>query len=124
VSLWFILLGPLGFCSIFSSAWRILLSERAAGIRLLATPIDRYESAAQGVVDGALFAFTKGTDPDAFLLIEARGKKDDVEWQFSFARFNRSCALRAVLKDKEVWQVDRLPSKTIGDPKQTYFNFR
>jgi hypothetical protein len=76
------------------------------------------------VVDGGLFAFTKGTDPDAFLMIETRGKKDDAEWQFAFARFNGNCALRAVLKGNEVWQVDRLPGKTISGPKQPYFNFR
>jgi hypothetical protein len=98
--------------------------EQKEDLRLLTRPIYRYESAAQEVVDGGLFAFTKGTDPDAFLLLEARGKKDDVEWQYAFARFNGSCALRAVLKDKEVWQVDRLPGKTISDPKQPYFNFR
>jgi hypothetical protein len=98
--------------------------EQKEDLRLLTRSIYRYESAAQGVVDGGLFAFTKGTDPDAFLLIEARGKKDDVEWQFAFARFNGSCALRAVLKGNEVWQVDRLPGKTISDPKQAYFNFR
>jgi hypothetical protein len=76
------------------------------------------------VVDGGLFAFTKGTDPDAFLLIEAREKKDDVGWRFAFARFNGSCVWRAVLKGNEVWQVDRLPGKTISDPKQPYCNFR
>jgi hypothetical protein len=98
--------------------------EEKEDLRLMATPVYRYQSTAQGVVDGALFAFCKGTDPDAFLLIEARGKKDDVQWQFAFARFNGSCTLRALQKDKEVWQVERLPSKTIGDPKQPYFNFR
>jgi hypothetical protein len=98
--------------------------EQKEDLRLLGTPVYRYQSADQGVVDGGLFAFTKGIDPDAFLMIEARGKKDDAEWQFAFARFNGSCRLRAVLKDNEVWQVDRLPSKTIADPKQPYFNFR
>src|SRR5262245_24708966 len=98
--------------------------EQKEDLRLLSTPIYRYQSAEQGVADGALFAFTKGTDPDAFLMIEARGKKDDVEWQFAFARFNGSCALRAALKDNGVWQVDRLPTKTIADPKHPYFNFR
>ena len=99
--------------------------EEKEELRLLATPVYRYQSAEHDVMDGALFAFTKGTDPDAFLLIEARGKKDDVAWQFAFARFNGSCTLRAVLKDHgDVWSVERLPSKTIGDPKQPYFNFR
>jgi len=93
-------------------------------LRLLATPIHRYQSAEQGVTDGALFAFTKGTDPDAFLMIEARGKKDEIAWQFAFARFNGSCKLRASLDDKPVWEVDRLPGKTMSDPKSPYFNFR
>lgn len=98
--------------------------EQTEHLRLLATPIYRYQNAAPGVADGALFAFTKGTDPDAFLLIEARGEHDAAQWQFAFARFNGSCTLRAVHKDIEVWHADRLPSKTIGDPKQPYFNFR
>jgi hypothetical protein len=97
--------------------------EQKEELRLLGTPVRRYQSAEQDVVDGALFAFTKGTDPDAFLMIEARGKKDDVEWQYAFARFNGSCRLRATQKDIEVWNVDRLPGKTISDPKQPYFNF-
>jgi hypothetical protein len=98
--------------------------EQKEDLRLLGTPVYRYQSAEQRVVDGALFAFTKGTDPDAFLLIEARGRKDAPEWQFGFVRFNGGCALRATLKDAAVWQVERLPGKTIGDPKQPYFNFR
>jgi hypothetical protein len=98
--------------------------EQKEALRLLGTPVYRYQSVGQGVVDGALFAFTKGTDPDTFLMIEARGKKNDAEWQFAFARFNGNCVLRATLKDKEVWHADRLPTKMIVDPKQPYFNFR
>jgi hypothetical protein len=93
-------------------------------LRLHATPAFRYQSAGHGVLDGALFAFGKGTDPDAFLMIEARGKKDDPQWHYAFARFNGSCVLRATHKDKEAWKVDRLPGKTISDPKEPYFNFR
>jgi hypothetical protein len=100
------------------------VNEQKEALRLLTTPIYRYQSAAQGVSDGALFAFTKGTDPDAFLLIEARGEKDSLSWQYAFARFNGSCDLRAVHKGDEVWQVNRLPGKMISDPKQPYFNFR
>jgi hypothetical protein len=98
--------------------------EQTENLRLLASPIYRYQSAAQGVADGALFAFTKGTDPDAFLLIEARGDQDAPQYHFAFARFNGSCALRALHKDTAVWHVDRLASKTISDPRQPYFNFR
>lgn len=97
--------------------------EDKENLRLLATPIYRYQSPGRGVTDGALFAFTKGTDPEALLMIEARGKKD-VEWQFAFARLNGWCSFSAVLKEKEVWQADRLSGKTIGDPKQPYFGYR
>jgi hypothetical protein len=98
--------------------------EQKEELRLLRTPIYRYESGGQGVADGALFAFTKATDPEAILMIEARGKKDEVEWQFAFARLNAYCTLRAVHQDKEVWQVDRLPAKTLSDRKQPYFSLR
>jgi len=97
--------------------------EQKEDLRLLSTPVYRYQSPDLGVLDGGLFAFTKGIDPDAFLMLEARGKKDDAEWEFAFARFNGSCALRAVLKEKTVWEVERLSGKTLSDRKQPYFNF-
>jgi hypothetical protein len=98
--------------------------EQKEDLRLMATPVFRYLSAAQDVLDGGLFAFTKGTDPDAFLLIEARGKKDAAEWQFAFVRFNGGCTLRGTHSGKDVWQADRLSGKTTTDPKHPYFHLR
>jgi hypothetical protein len=98
--------------------------EEKENLRLLVTPVYRYQSAEQGVVDGGLFALTKGIDPDAFLLLEVRGKKDAVEWHYALARFNGSCGLKATRKDAVMWEAVRLPGKTISDPKQPYFNFR
>lgn len=95
------------------------------GLRLLRAPVYRYRSEEQQVLDGALFAFAKGgTDPEAFLMIEARGKSDDVEWQFAFARYNGYCTLRAVHEDKEVWRVGKLTTKEMTDPKRPYFCLR
>jgi hypothetical protein len=93
-------------------------------MRLLPTPIYRYASEKQGVTDGALFAFARGTDPEAFLMIEARKGKDGLEWQFAFARFNGHASLRAVREDREVWQVDALSVKVNTDPKQPYCGIR
>ena len=93
-------------------------------MRLLATPVYRYASEKQGVTDGALFAFARGTDPEAFLMVEARKGRDGVEWQFAFARFVGHASLRAVRNDREVWQVDALPAKVNTDPKQPYFGLR
>jgi hypothetical protein len=97
--------------------------EMKESLRLLGTPIFRYQSTEQGVEDGGLFAFTKGTDPDALLLIESRPKKDGAEWQYSFARLNGSCALRGSYKDDEVWKVERQSFKVNTDPKKPYFTY-
>ena len=93
-------------------------------LRLLPAPIYRYASEKQGVTDGALFAFARGTDPDAFLMIEARKVGDGVEWQHAFVRFCGHCSLRALREDREVWQVDVLPTQVVTDPKQPYFGLR
>src|SRR5262245_26575430 len=42
-------------------------------LRLLPTPVYRYQDEASQVVDGAVFAFVHGTDPEAFLVLECRG---------------------------------------------------
>jgi hypothetical protein len=93
-------------------------------LRLLTTPVYRYASGKQGVADGAMFAFARGTDPEAFLLLEARKGKDGPEWQYAFARFVGHASLRATREDREVWQVDALSTKVNTDPKQPYFGLR
>jgi hypothetical protein len=91
-------------------------------LRLLTAPIYRYASAKQDVTDGAIFAFARGTDPDALLMIEARAGGD--QWQHTFVRFCGHCSLRAVREGREVWQVDVLPARVNTDPKQPYFGLR
>lgn len=102
----------------------IYVDTKDEELRLLRTPIFRYESAAGGVTDGGLFAFTKGTDPDAVLLIEARGKGDGLRWEYAFARLNGYCALKGKHKDAEVWAAERQSHAVNTDPKQTYFVLR
>lgn len=98
-------------------------NKEQEALRLMTTPMFRYESADLDVVDGALFGFVKGTDPDALLVIEVRGKKGDVTWHYAFVRLNGWCSMRAVQKDAEVWKVERQPSKANTDPKQPYFAY-
>jgi hypothetical protein len=93
-------------------------------MRLLPAPVYRYASEKQGVTDGALFAFVRGTDPEAFLMVEARKGQDGLEWQYAFARFVGHASLRAVRDGREVWKVDALPVKVNLDPKQPYFAVR
>ncbi len=55
-------------------------------LRLLPHPIDRYSDPASGVVDGGLFVCANGTNPEAFLLIEARRRSSGPpKWSFAAA---------------------------------------
>lgn len=46
--------------------------------RLLAQPIDRYDDAPTGVLDGAIFVFANGTNPELGLLLEC----SDQQWSY------------------------------------------
>jgi hypothetical protein len=66
-------------------------TTRREELRLLPTPVYRYElTTANGpdrdLLDGALFAYAQGTDPEAILVLEAVGTAEKAEWQYAFAR--------------------------------------
>ena len=50
--------------------------------RLLAQPIDRYESTANKIVDGAIFAFANGTNPELGVVFESDGER----WGYGVVR--------------------------------------
>jgi hypothetical protein len=54
-------------------------------LRLLPTPLARYGKPGTDVVDGALFGYVLTTDPNIYLMIEARTGKDGLEWQYDIA---------------------------------------
>lgn len=94
-------------------------------LRLLSTPLYRYESTNPEVIDGALFAFvcTAGTDPEAFLLIEARQTNDGPRWHYAIARFSH---LDTVVSydGKQVWKAQRGLNDTIfHNADYTYLMF-
>jgi hypothetical protein len=100
--------------------------EREGGrgeLRLLTQPIYRYASPEEGVLDGGLFAFVQGTDPEVFLLLEARGgKQDQARWEFAATRMN-SVALQLRHRDNEIWAVEAMPWREIYDHRQIYTSF-
>ena len=93
-------------------------------LRLMPAPVYRYTSEKQDVVDGAMFAFARGTDPETFLLLEARKSPAGEAWQYALARFCGHCSLRALHDGREIWQVDVIPTEVIIDPKQPYCGLR
>ena len=109
------------FASQFSSTmlgWRADKSDREP-LRLLPQPLYRYESKRSDVLDGAVFAFVQGTDPESLLLLEAFQKGDRFEWQFAFVR-NTSGELEGRHKDQIVWHADRFPES--NNPRSVHHN--
>jgi len=80
--------------------------------RMMAQPIHHY--AEEAAVDGAIFAFAQGTDPEAFLIVESREEKGVGQWHFGFAA---ACGweLHAKLADREVWFRPRTRQRTPED---------
>jgi hypothetical protein len=79
-------------------------------LRLLPTPITRYGKAGTPLIDGALFAFVLGTDPEVFLFIEERAGKKGPEWQYALAPMTVYAVKGWYHKDL-VWELpDRFPS--------------
>lgn len=91
-------------------------------LRLLPKPIFRYESSNPALLDGGIFAFVQGTNPEVLLLLEARQSGDAYRWQYALARFN-SVALRASHQQQQVWSVPQIapPWEAIRDPAKAYF---
>lgn len=78
--------------------------EKRWELRMLAQPLQRYETKPGDVLDGAVFAFVSnaGTDPELILPIEARKVGDRWVWHAAGARFSdHSLHLRH--QDREIW---------------------
>ncbi len=82
--------------------------------RMMAQPIYRY--AKEAAVDGAIFAFAQGTDPEAFLILESREEQGSAQWHFGFAA---ACVweLHGKLGEREVWF---RPSARERTPEDSY----
>lgn len=94
--------------------WRRDDSDRQE-LRLLPRALYRYDKPTGEVIDGALFAFVMGTDPEVLLLIEAVQVKGEAQWQYAFAR-RTSGELQGRLDGQAVWSADRYPPTR--DPKR------
>lgn len=69
-------------------------------MRLLPTPLYRYQAPDDGIVDGALFGYIQ-SGTEAVLLVEARQTPTGLEWQYSASRCT-TYRIRFVRNDKVV----------------------
>ena len=88
-------------------------------LRLMPQPVYRYEKLPEKVLDGALFTFVQGTDPEVFLLIEAEKTDEGGRWRYALSRMNMY-ELHVKLDDKEVWNVREMVPNDLFDGKGPY----
>lgn len=92
-------------------------------LRLLNQPVFRYPAPVEKseYIDGALFAFVEGTDPETLLVFEAVVSSGKEAWRFGLARMNRD-ALQARFRDVEVWTAPYIENVT-DRPKEPFAVF-
>jgi hypothetical protein len=87
-------------------------------LRLLPQPVHRYSDPKAGLLDGAIFLFTYGTNPEIALQIETRREgKDESKssWTYGLARI-AGAELHVELDRDEVWKQPRVPRPSPRDP--------
>jgi hypothetical protein len=78
-------------------------NEGRIELRPLASPLHRYTDKESGVIDGAIFAFANGTNPEVFLVLEAGEVAGQPPvWRFALAQMT-GAVVAVSLDDKEIW---------------------
>lgn len=76
--------------------------EQSIELRLLPRSVYRYEDKESGLIDGALFCFAHGTNPEVFAVIECRKESSSPVWSYGFLPL-AGAGVTAKLEDKTVW---------------------
>jgi hypothetical protein len=74
--------------------------------RLLAQPLDRYQSEAQKITDGAILALANGTNPEIGILLETDGDR----WRYGILRLS-SAESKVTLDGKEIVAHERFDAR-------------
>ena len=86
-------------------------------LRLKSAPSMEYSVPNDGIIQGALFTFVSGTDPDVLLMLELRKREsNDGEFYWAFAPMSTG-ELWGYLDNKQVWQHQRKNYR----PSDTFF---
>ena len=86
-------------------------------LRMLPSPLYRYASEDPDLLDGVVFAFVQGTDPESLLMLEAVRAKEGFRWEYAFVR-RTSGALEGRHRGSVVWTAVKNPREVdpSGDP--------
>jgi hypothetical protein len=92
------------------TGWRLDKSDRQP-LRLLTKELYRYQPKTNDILDGAVFAYAMGTDPEMLLLVEARQVKEQRVWEYAFVP-QTSGGLMAKWNGKTVWESKPHPDRS------------
>jgi hypothetical protein len=84
------------------SAYERATVEGRIELRPLASPLHRYADAAGGILDGVIFSFASGTNPEVLLVLEARQSEGSARWVYGFVQLTGE-TVTAQLNGAEVW---------------------
>ena len=87
-------------------------------LRLMVQPLYRYADEQRGLIDGAIFCYAAGTNPEALLLVECRKAADAPAWHAAFVRFGEN-GCQARKGETVVWEC---PAIQRWDAKEPYFS--
>ena len=88
-------------------------------LRLMSRPLYRYGAPQSAIMDGALFAFAQGTNPEVWLLLESRQTDAGPKWYYGLAPMT-GYAVRADLDRRTVLEVDE--QQMDRRPDKAYFH--
>jgi len=85
-------------------------------LRLLGQQLHRYSDEAAGILDGAVFAYANGTNPEVLLFIEAHRNNDGAsEWRYGLARLGHA-EMHMAFDKEEVWTAPRHEQLAANEP--------
>jgi hypothetical protein len=91
-------------------------------LRLLSHPLYRYEQTEGDLLDGALFTFALATDPEVFLLVEARKVDGASRWDYALCRMT-TLQLRITHRDTPVWDAPAIGGGEVYGHRAPYTKF-
>ena len=95
--------------------------QKPEQLRLLTTPVYRYSAREHQILDGTVFAFAQGTNPEVLILVEAFGSEP--AWRYGFARMS-SFNLRVRRGEQTVWERQRATVPTPSPALPYFFRWR
>jgi hypothetical protein len=85
-------------------------------LRLMDQPLHRYADPDDGLIDGALFSFAAGTNPEVLLLVESRQERQgELAWYYGFAPMS-SANCEAKIGDTIVWSFSGAGRRDATEP--------